>query len=68
MDISADWLADEIGDMEPPICQTTDPKIIAAIKLLEAMPDYGKDAAVEDIAKVAKLINRTQQGGNGTDG
>ena len=38
LEISADWLADEIGEMTPLVYQTTDPKIIAVAKVMEPMP------------------------------
>lgn len=65
--ISADWLADELGEMRPIVYSTSDPKIIAAAKVMEPLPEYGKDAAVADVAKVAQLI-KAAGGGNGTDG
>jgi transcriptional regulator with XRE-family HTH domain len=65
--VSPDWLDDEIGDMEPLVYQTTDPKIIAVAKLMEPLPEYGKDAAAKDVAEVAQLIARAQSN-NGTDG
>lgn len=65
--ISADWLADELGEMRPIVYAVTDPKIIAVAKLMEPLPEYGKDAAVEDITKVVQLIEKAT-GGNGTDG
>lgn len=65
--ISADWLADELGEMRPTVYTVTDPKIIAVAKLMEPLPEYGKDAAVEDLTKVAQLIKKAT-GGNGTDG
>jgi len=67
LEISADWLADEIGEMVPMYYHTTDPKIIAVAKIMEPMPEYGKNAAVKDVAEVAELIAQAQ-GGNGTDG
>ncbi|HET6718353.1 MAG TPA: helix-turn-helix transcriptional regulator, partial [Rhodocyclaceae bacterium] len=66
--VSVDWLADEIGDMIPMTYQTTDPKIIAAAKMMEPLPEYAKDVAVKDVAQVAQLIERASHGGNGTDG
>lgn len=68
LDVSVDWLADEIGDMRPITYTVTDPKIIAVAKVMQDLPEYGKDAAVKDIAKVAELIEQTKHGGNGTDG
>lgn len=64
--VSADWLADEIGEMTPLVYQTTDPKIIAVARVMEPMPEYGKDAAVKDVAEVAQLI--AQAKANGTHG
>ncbi len=66
LEISADWLADEIGEMTPLVYQTTDPKIIAVAKAMEPLPEYGKDAAVKDVAEVAELISRAKS--NGTHG
>lgn len=64
--VSVDWLADEIGEMIPDYYRTTDPKIIAVAKVMEPMPEYGKDAAVKDVAEVAELI--AQAKANGTHG
>lgn len=66
LNVSVDWLADEIGTMEPQTYSTTDPKVIAVCRIMEAMPEYGKDAAVKDVAEVAQLIAKTKA--NGTDG
>lgn len=66
--VSVDWLADEIGDMHPTIYTITDPKIIAVARVMQDLPEYGKDAAAKDIAKVAELIEKATHGGNGTDG
>lgn len=68
LEISADWLADEIGEMRPLIYAITDPKIIAVAKVMQDLPEYGKDAAVKDVDKVAELIIKTKHSGNGTDG
>lgn len=65
---SVDWLADEIGEMRPATYTTADPKIIAVAKVMQDLPEYGKDAAAKDIAKVAELIDQARHGGNGTDG
>ena len=54
--ISSDWLADEIGEMIPAYFQTTDPKIIAACRLMEPLPEYAKDMAVKELAQVTELI------------
>lgn len=66
--ISPDWLDDEVGEMIPRTYQTTDPKIIAVAKLMEPLPEYGKDAAAKDVAEVAQLIKHATGDGNGTDG
>lgn len=52
--------------MVPIYYQTTDPKIIAVARVMEPMPEYGKDAAVKDVAEVAELI--AQAKANGTHG
>lgn len=54
--VSPDWLADEIGEMIPAYFQTTDPKIIAACRLMEPLPEYAKDMAVKELAQVTELI------------
>lgn len=64
--VSADWLADEIGEMIPAYFQTTDPKIIAVAKVMEPLPEYAKDAAIRDVTQVAELLTRAKN--NGTDG
>lgn len=52
--------------MLPLVYQTADQKIIAAAKLMQDMPDYAKDIAVEDVSNLAKLVTRAKE--NGTDG
>lgn len=66
--VSPDWLDDEIGEMVPIVYQTSDPKIIAALKVMEPLSDFGKDAAVKSVTEIAQLIAHIKQGGNGTDG
>lgn len=66
--VSPDWLDDEVGDMIPMTYTTSDPKIIAVARVMESLPEYGKDAATKDVAEVAELIDRARHGGNGTDG
>lgn len=56
--ISADWLADEIGEMIPRVYQTSDPKIIAVARCMEPMPEYGKDAAVKKSLKLRNSLPR----------
>lgn len=65
--VSVDWLSEGAGEMLPKFYTTTDPKIIAVAKVMEPLPEYGKDAAVEDITKVAQLIDKATSG-NGTNG
>jgi len=50
----------------PNFYKTTDPKIIAVARAMEPLPEYGKDAAVKDVAEVAELIAHAKA--NGTDG
>lgn len=64
--VNVDWLDDEIGEMLPNCYYTTDPKIIAAAKIMEPMSEYAKDAAVKDVAEIAELIARAK--GDGTNG
>lgn len=66
--VSADWLAEEIGEMIPNFYQTCDPKIIAVARVMEPMPEYVKDAAVQDVSKIAELVARTRDDGDGTHG
>ena len=58
--VSPDWLADEIGEMIPAYFSTTDPKIIAACRLMEPLPEYAKDMAVKELAQVTELIDRVR--------
>lgn len=62
------WLATGEGEMAPTLYYTSDPKIIAAAKVMEAMPEYGKDAAVKEVASTAQLIDAARHQTNGTDG
>ena len=68
--ISADWLSDEIGEMIPSIYQTADPKLIAAMKVIESQHEYVKDAAVQAVLSTCELAARAKENGgnNGTDG
>lgn len=50
--ISPDWLDDEIGEMIPQYFITTDPKIVAACKLMEPMAEYAKDAVVKKLLRL----------------
>ena len=66
--VSVDWLSDEIGEMQPLIYQTSDQKIIAALKLMEQLPDFGKDAAIKSLAEIEELIAQARDDGDGTHG
>lgn len=46
----------------------TDPQLIAALKIMEALPDYARSAAIKDITEVAQLVARARADHNGTDG
>lgn len=65
MNISADWLADEIGEMTCTTYGTHDPKLIALCKVMEEQPEYIKDAAMKEIAALVELVERARA--NGTD-
>lgn len=65
--INADWLADEIGEMKPAAYTTHDPKLIAALKIMQSLPEYGKDTAIQDITKIAELIEKATDS-SGTNG
>lgn len=58
LDVSVDWLADEIGEMAPTYYRTSDPKIIAAIKVMEDLPEYARDEAIKSVATIEKLVHR----------
>lgn len=64
LDINADWLADEIGEMTGGFYATSDPKLIAAIRVMEEMPEYARDEAIKGVTAIQKLISRK----NGTTG
>lgn len=68
--VSVDWLSDELGEMIPNYFQTTDPKIIAAAKVMQESAEYVKDAAVEAVLRAKKLADRARENNdnNGTDG
>lgn len=66
--VSPDWLADEIGEMQPSGIFVTDPKLIAAHKVMQDLPGYGKDAAIKAIVETAELIERARSNGDGTNG
>lgn len=68
LEISPDWLADEIGEMQPSGIYVTDPKLMAAHKIMQNLPGYGKDAAIKAIVETAELIERARSNGDGTNG
>lgn len=68
------WLKDGVGPkyLNQTIASdgiyVTNPQLIAALKIMEALPDYALSAAVKDIAEVAELVRRAKSDHNGTDG
>lgn len=66
--VSPDWLADEIGEMKPSGIFVTDQKLIAGLKVMQELPEYGKDAAIKKIVETAELIERVRANGDGTNG
>lgn len=68
-DFSIDWVLRNKGSMIQIGLYVTDPKIMTAVRVMEPLPEYGKDQAVKDVVEVAELIARAQQSKpNGTDG
>lgn len=65
--VSADWLADEVGEMLPGGLYVTDPKLVAIIKAMEPEPEYVKDAAVQAVLATQKLVTQTRQGTGGSE-
>lgn len=71
MNVSPDWLADEIGDMRPVAYTTTDPKLISMCRAMEDRAEYVKDAAVRAVLTTRELADAAHangQGDTGTDG
>lgn len=66
LEINPDWLADEEGEMTLPGIYVSDPKLVATLGIMKALPEYGKDAAIKEIAEIAELIRQAKA--NGTDG
>lgn len=64
--ISADWLADEIGDMIPSAYSTADPRLVAMLKVMEPQADYVKEAAISAVLTTCELAARARS--NGTHG
>lgn len=46
----------------------TDPQLIAALKVMEALPTYARSAAMKNIDEIAELIKQGRADHNGTDG
>lgn len=46
----------------------TDPQLMAALKIMEELPDYARAAAIKDIAEVAELVKQAKADHNGTNG
>ncbi len=61
--ISVDWLADEIGEMTPKSYSTSNPKIAAALQVMERSPDYVQDAAVRAVLTTCELAERAKANG-----
>lgn len=69
--ISADWLADEIGEMIPNVYSTSDPKLVSILQALEPRAEYVKDAAVKAVLSTCELAEQAKANGSsstGTDG
>lgn len=69
--VNALWLKTGRGQKEVDTqngLYVTDPQLIAALKVMEALPDYALSAAVKDIIEVAELVKRAKADRNGTDG
>lgn len=62
--ISADWLADEIGEMIPSVYSTTNPKIGRAMMVMEQSADYVQEAAVTAVLTTCELAARAKANGN----
>lgn len=67
---SIDWLLTGEGEMSGHGYFVSHPKLIAAVKVMEPLPEYGKDSAIKDLNEIAKLISQAKDGGenNGTHG
>lgn len=64
--ISVDWLADEMGEMVQTTYSTSDPKLVAMLKVMEPQADYVKDAAISAVLTTCELAARAKN--NGTHG
>lgn len=59
IEFSFDWLLNGIEAYT-----TSDPKIIAAAKIMEGSPDYVKDAAVQAVLTTSELAKRAKENGS----
>lgn len=54
------WLETGVGEMTRAGYATTDPRLIAGLKIMEGLPDYAVDIAVKEIDQVAELVSRAK--------
>jgi len=54
------WLETGAGAMISETYSTTDPRLIAGLKVMEGLPDYAVDIAVKELDQVAELVSRAQ--------
>lgn len=54
--VSALWLATERGEMTAVGYPTHDRKVMAALQVLQELPEYGKDAAIKELVEIKELI------------
>lgn len=59
--ISADWLADEIGEMTPTVYTTTDPMLGEILKALEPRAEYFKETALKTVLNTIDLVDHVQE-------
>lgn len=67
LDVSADWLSEEIGEMVRPQqnqqyqrAEHQDQRIEHVLTVMESLPPYGVDAGVREIDSLADLIRKMQ--------
>jgi len=66
---SLDWLLRGVGQMLPVGMYISDRRIMAAVKAMEPLPEYGKDQVIKSVIEVAELIAQAQlPKPNGTNG
>jgi transcriptional regulator with XRE-family HTH domain len=66
--VSADWLSDEIGEMEPTSYMITDPRIAAIARMLEEeRADYLVDKIQKDLAADIELMRAATARAKGND-